>query len=243
MNKDDFNAVKSQLGALKKWTNHIDKGIYNIEKRIDKEKNKVGITVTDEINNQIDILDGHLKKMAEWIGRGKIDRLTGEISSAKGQLNRLKRMINDCKSQETMDKFNELFCDKEDENKVDDKPSFEDKEVDFNKYEIERIENLKKFIEENKCSQEELDKMWNLILNQISKEISLPSFNTWFKPNKLIAKWSNILVVYVQTEFAKDWLETKYEKLLSKTAYELFGELYDFNFVSDETLERLRLDD
>lgn len=59
---------------------------------------------------------------------------------------------------------------------------------------------------------------WQLILSELEKNLSKPSFDTWFKSTNLLAIEENKLVIVVPNEFAKDWLQKKYYDLIQNKA-------------------------
>lgn len=59
---------------------------------------------------------------------------------------------------------------------------------------------------------------WQLILSELEKDLSKPSFDTWFKSTNLLAIDDNKLVIVVPNEFAKDWLQKKYYNLIQNKA-------------------------
>ena len=72
--------------------------------------------------------------------------------------------------------------------------------------------------------------IWQRILNEISKRIPAPSFETWFKYTKgeIVGDKFKILV---NSSFQKDWLEEKYLNLISSLAEELLGEEYKIHII------------
>jgi chromosomal replication initiator protein len=59
---------------------------------------------------------------------------------------------------------------------------------------------------------------WQLILSELEKDLSKPSFDTWFKSTNLLEIDDNQLVIVVPNEFAKDWLQKKYYTLIQNKA-------------------------
>jgi chromosomal replication initiator protein len=58
--------------------------------------------------------------------------------------------------------------------------------------------------------------LWNSCLEDIKKEISAGHFNTWFKNTSLNKRggWNNLY--RVPNDFIKEWMVTKYQKLILK---------------------------
>ena len=57
---------------------------------------------------------------------------------------------------------------------------------------------------------ENIDSMWNQVLEKIKKKISKPSFETWLKATKAHTLKGDILTVVAPNEFNRDWLEERY---------------------------------
>ena len=60
--------------------------------------------------------------------------------------------------------------------------------------------------------------IWQSILSELEKDLSKPSFDTWFKSTNLLAIEDNQLAIVVPNEFAKDWLQKKYYDLIQNKA-------------------------
>jgi len=59
--------------------------------------------------------------------------------------------------------------------------------------------------------------LWNSCLEDIKKEISAGHFNTWFKNTSLIKEEDGIIFIGVPNDFIKEWMVTKYQKLILKS--------------------------
>ncbi len=65
-------------------------------------------------------------------------------------------------------------------------------------------------------------KAWQQILSILQKKVSKPSFDTWLKSTKAIEFNDTHFIICAPNNFSKEWLETRYTKLISKTIYDLF---------------------
>ena len=74
----------------------------------------------------------------------------------------------------------------------------------------------------------ELEQVWKSALAEIELQISRPNFATWFKQSQLIGKNEGTVLVGLPNNFAKEWIENKYSKIV-------FGALRGF----DETIKRV----
>lgn len=59
--------------------------------------------------------------------------------------------------------------------------------------------------------------VWNQCLKEIESEVSKANFGTWFKSTQIIKDDEGIVYIAVPNEFVKEWLITKYQKLILKT--------------------------
>lgn len=59
--------------------------------------------------------------------------------------------------------------------------------------------------------------LWNSCLSEIETTLSKPSFSTWFGHTTIVKQESGVVVVGVPNEFVKNWLLSKYHKMILKT--------------------------
>ncbi|WP_419882583.1 chromosomal replication initiator protein DnaA [Peribacillus sp. B-H-3] len=76
-----------------------------------------------------------------------------------------------------------------------------------------------------------IDSLWNQALSKIEKKISKPSFETWLKSTKAHMLQGDLLTVTAPNEFARDWLEERYSRLISDVLFELTGEELEAKFI------------
>ncbi|MGM0446056.1 MAG: chromosomal replication initiator protein DnaA [Bacillota bacterium] len=92
-------------------------------------------------------------------------------------------------------------------------------------------------------SQEELEHIWNQTLYEIKDKLSNPSFKTWFSNTKPVdLKDDNILMIEVPNDFIKDWIETRYNQLITDVIQNLTDSNLKCRFYTEEELKEL-LDD
>ncbi len=70
---------------------------------------------------------------------------------------------------------------------------------------------------------ENIQEIWIATLERIEEKISKPSFDTWLKNTKAETIENNTLIVSAPNEFARDWLENQYTKLISEILSEITG--------------------
>ncbi len=60
----------------------------------------------------------------------------------------------------------------------------------------------------------DLEQLWQSTLNEVELQISRPNFLTWLKNSKLTHKENGIVFVSLPNNFAKEWVENKYNKTI-----------------------------
>lgn len=70
---------------------------------------------------------------------------------------------------------------------------------------------------------ENIDELWVATLEKIEEKISKPSFDTWLKNTKAVKLEENTIIISAPNDFARDWLENQYTKLISNVLAELTG--------------------
>ncbi|RYG73390.1 chromosomal replication initiator protein DnaA [Lentibacillus lipolyticus] len=84
---------------------------------------------------------------------------------------------------------------------------------------------------------ENIDDLWNAALKSIEDKISKPSFDTWLKNTKAESLNNNTLTVSAPNEFARDWLEGRYTKLIDEILLELTGAELSTRFIIPDAQE------
>ena len=77
-------------------------------------------------------------------------------------------------------------------------------------------------------------KLWEALLQEISRRISTPSFETWFVPISGQFMEGNQLKIAATNAFARDWLEDRYEDLFKEILLELTGKEYSIEITTPE---------
>ena len=87
-------------------------------------------------------------------------------------------------------------------------------------------------------SQEELEHIWNQTLNEVKDKLSNPSFKTWFSNTKPVdMKDDNIMLIEVPNDFIKDWIETRYNDLITEIIQNLTDTNLECRFYTEEELK------
>lgn len=77
--------------------------------------------------------------------------------------------------------------------------------------------------------------LWNTCLEDVKKEISAGHFNTWFKNTAVLKEEDGIIFIGVPNDFIKEWMVTKYQKLILKSLVSLADHIRGVEF----TISRL----
>jgi len=64
---------------------------------------------------------------------------------------------------------------------------------------------------------------WEKVLNQIKDMLSVPAFETWFRPVEFVSETENELVLQAPSNLVKEILETKFRSLIKTTILEQTG--------------------
>jgi chromosomal replication initiator protein len=85
--------------------------------------------------------------------------------------------------------------------------------------------------------QEELDHIWQETLNIIKEKISNPSFRTWFSDTNPVKLINDKLIIKVPNDFIKDWLDSRYIKLIEEIIFKLSNNKWKIKLLTPEELE------
>ncbi|MFD2672216.1 chromosomal replication initiator protein DnaA [Marinicrinis sediminis] len=85
--------------------------------------------------------------------------------------------------------------------------------------------------------------IWQQILDIIQTKVSKPSFDTWLKSTRVVVMNETTLIVSAPTVFARDWLESRYTKLIHTTVSEFLGSPLQLKIISDEDEEQVELEE
>lgn len=74
-----------------------------------------------------------------------------------------------------------------------------------------------------------VDGLWNEVLNKLQDQLSGPTFETWIKPTRLQNLADSTLTISTPNPFARNWVQKHYIQVISDVAQELLGQ--DINVV------------
>lgn len=76
-----------------------------------------------------------------------------------------------------------------------------------------------------------LNEIWQLTLNELSKDLNKPSFETWFKLTRPVSLNNNCLVIEVPNDFTKKWFETRYRQQILKALKVITADDHSISFL------------
>ncbi len=88
---------------------------------------------------------------------------------------------------------------------------------------------------------ENISDLWTKALEAIQKKLSKPSFETWLKSTKAHSLTNDTLIITAPNDFARDWLETRYSKLIADTILDITGAELEIKFVIPQSQEEEEL--
>lgn len=79
--------------------------------------------------------------------------------------------------------------------------------------------------------QEQLDIIWRETLGIVKDRLNTPTFKTWFANARPLTLYDGIFVISAPNAFAKDWLERRYQPLLTDALSEVIGDRVKVKFM------------
>jgi chromosomal replication initiator protein len=76
----------------------------------------------------------------------------------------------------------------------------------------------------------DVEQIWSDVLDVIRSELNTPTFKTWFEHTSPVDIVDGSLVVAVQNEFAREWLESRYSGLLKSALLQVLGQELSVEF-------------
>ncbi|WP_438433604.1 chromosomal replication initiator protein DnaA [Gorillibacterium sp. sgz500922] len=85
----------------------------------------------------------------------------------------------------------------------------------------------------------QVNDLWQQVLSAIQTRLSKPSFDTWLKSTKASVFTDRLLVICAPNNFAREWLESRYAKLIATAVYDTLGLQVEVQFVLEEEAQSL----
>src|SRR3989344_3702968 len=80
------------------------------------------------------------------------------------------------------------------------------------------------------------EELWRAVLSDLELQIPRPNFLTWLKNSRLVEKNSETTLVALPNNFAKEWVEVKYHKLILGSIRNLDGSTKKVEYVVEGAL-------
>ncbi|HHT74100.1 MAG TPA: chromosomal replication initiator protein DnaA [Firmicutes bacterium] len=78
---------------------------------------------------------------------------------------------------------------------------------------------------------EQLELIWQEVLNIMASELAKPSFDAWIKDSRPVHFEGNVLFVELPNEFTRDWVDARYAAPLRKTLRHVVNKEWDLKLV------------
>src|SRR3989304_1943695 len=82
------------------------------------------------------------------------------------------------------------------------------------------------------------EELWQAVLSDIELKISRPNFLTWLKNSRLVENQDGIAMVALPNNFAKEWVEVKYHKLILGSMRDVSGSIKKVEYVVEGNLSK-----
>src|SRR3990167_7717100 len=82
------------------------------------------------------------------------------------------------------------------------------------------------------------EELWRAVLSDLEVQISRPNFLTWLKNSRLVEKSDDVSLIALPNNFAKEWVELKYHKLILGCIRNLDGSTKKVEYVVEGTLTK-----
>lgn len=86
--------------------------------------------------------------------------------------------------------------------------------------------------------EENINEIWTIILSDIKNSINTPTYKTWFENIVPISLKKNTLTVSVSSDFAKEWFETRYNKILSDSINKSLNQTCKIKIIVDPDISK-----
>jgi chromosomal replication initiator protein len=80
------------------------------------------------------------------------------------------------------------------------------------------------------------NQQWQDVLEILQTKVSKPSYDTWLKSTRASVFSDTLLCIQAPNEFAREWLESRYAKIISGAVFERFNRTVEIKFAVEEDL-------
>jgi len=82
------------------------------------------------------------------------------------------------------------------------------------------------------------EELWRAVLSEIELKISRPNYLTWLKNSRLIENQDGVVLIALPNNFAKEWVEVKYDKLILGSLRTFNGSVKKIEYVVEGSLSK-----
>jgi len=82
------------------------------------------------------------------------------------------------------------------------------------------------------------EELWQAVLSEIELKISRPNYLTWLKNSRLIENQDGVALVALPNNFAKEWVEVKYNKLILGSMRTFTGSVKKIEYIVEGSLTK-----
>jgi len=87
-----------------------------------------------------------------------------------------------------------------------------------------------------------LNEIWQLTLQELSKNLNKPSFETWFNLTRPASIENQCLIIEVPNDFTREWFEARYSEQIARALKEITSENYRVSFIVTSDFQNSGLD-
>jgi chromosomal replication initiator protein len=87
-------------------------------------------------------------------------------------------------------------------------------------------------------SMNDREELWQAVLSEIELKISRPNYLTWLKNSRLIENQDGVALVALPNNFAKEWVEAKYHKLILGSMRTFSGSVRKVEYIVEGNLSK-----
>ena len=82
------------------------------------------------------------------------------------------------------------------------------------------------------------EELWQAVLSEMELKISRPNYLTWLKNSRLVENRDGVALIALPNNFAKEWVEVKYHKLILGSIRTLNGSTRKIEYVVEGSLSK-----
>ncbi len=83
------------------------------------------------------------------------------------------------------------------------------------------------------------NELWQKVLGEVELQISRPNFITWFKNSAIVNKKDGIITIGLPNNFAREWVENKYHKIIFGTLRAIDSDIRKIEFILIKQIQKI----